>query len=122
MIQTTALTLLLPLMSLLFVACLGYHLLWRVPLQDGSLKAIVEVKRSKRFANGTRLRVVYTGHKGLDEWLLTPVIFYEGLLDRPKLPHLLMLLDVHLSMQTTATVMLVQLAAVHRLPGPLVAA
>ncbi|KAF2167840.1 hypothetical protein M409DRAFT_21986 [Zasmidium cellare ATCC 36951] len=106
---------------LLILAYKGYDLLWGVPRRDGSLKAIVEVKRNKRFPNGNALTAKYTGSETLDQWMITPVILYEGLLDGSNLPYFLMLLDVHASMQATSTVMLVRLAAVHALPTSLTA-
>ncbi|RLL94185.1 hypothetical protein CFD26_103094 [Aspergillus turcosus] len=87
------------------LAWLGYHCLWSISLRNATA-AIIEVKKTSRFADGTPLIRRFTPFSSLDEKLLPAVIFYNGLLDASDPVHRLLLVDIHSTMQTTALCML----------------
>ncbi|EEQ31722.1 conserved hypothetical protein [Microsporum canis CBS 113480] len=93
------------------LAWLGYYLLWTAALRHGARAAMVAVKRTNRFPDGTPLIQRYTPIAALDRQLISAVIFYHGLLDGTDPAHGLLLVDVHSTMQATALCIMAQTRA-----------
>ncbi|PLB39707.1 uncharacterized protein BDW47DRAFT_11863 [Aspergillus candidus] len=103
----------LPVWRLLFstgycggLAWLGYYCLWSVSLRHATA-AIMEVRRTSRFADGTPLLRRFSPFPTLDAKLVPAVIFYNGLMDGSDPVHRLLLVDIHSTMQATALCILV---------------
>lgn len=84
----------------------GYDALWGSMARNGVAQAIGAVKLAGVLPDGNKLRRIYTGVTSIDNMLLSPVVFYDGLMRARNPTYRAMLLSVFSTMQSTSFCML----------------
>ncbi|KAK2028329.1 hypothetical protein LX32DRAFT_720594 [Colletotrichum zoysiae] len=89
------------------LSLVGYDSLWGRIIRSGVVASIASVKQTGMFPNGDRLRTVFTSLRGLDQFLVPAVIFYNDILSNNSIADRMLLVSLFTTMQTTAHCMLV---------------
>ncbi|EFZ03792.2 hypothetical protein MAA_00866 [Metarhizium robertsii ARSEF 23] len=84
------------------LAAVGYDALWGSLVKNGTATAFGAVKASGTLPDGNLLQKVYTKIPFLDQFLLSPVIFYDALLRDRNPVYRSLLVSLFSTMQTTA--------------------
>ena len=88
------------------LSAVGFNYLWGELIRNGAAQAIGAVRRGGVFPDGTIVRRTFTGLPGLDSYVLSPVIFYDGVTNGQNLAHHLLLVSLFSTMQSTSVCML----------------
>lgn len=80
----------------------GYDALWGQLIRNGTAKAIGAVKAAGTLPDGNVLRQVYTALPAIDRLLISPVIFYDGLMCDRNPTFRALLVSLFCTMQTTS--------------------
>ncbi|KAA6416222.1 MAG: hypothetical protein FRX48_00942 [Lasallia pustulata] len=88
------------------LSAVGFNYLWGELIRNGAAQAIGAVRRGGVFPDGTIVRRTFTGLPGLDSYVLSPVIFYDGVTNGQNLAHRLLLVSLFSTMQSTSVCML----------------
>lgn len=84
------------------LAAIGYDALWGTLIKSGTAKAIAAVKATGTLPDGNILRQIYTGLPSIDRLLISPVIFYDGLMRQRNPIFRSLLVGLFCTMQTTS--------------------
>lgn len=88
------------------LSAVGLNFLWGELIRNGAAEAIGAVRKTAVFPDGTILRRAFTGLSGLDSYVLSPVIFYDGVTNGQNQAHRLMLVSLFSTMQSTSVCIL----------------
>lgn len=87
-------------------AAVGYDVLWGKFIRNGTAKAIGSIKDSGFLPDGNVLRQVYTTFPSIDRLLISPVLFYDGLMCERDPTYRSLLVSLFSTMQTTSFCMI----------------
>ncbi|OCK83577.1 hypothetical protein K432DRAFT_281892, partial [Lepidopterella palustris CBS 459.81] len=96
---------LLPASYFALLCGLGFQVFWIEMLQNETARSIGLVKKSSIFENREPLRTHYTGLQRLDNYMLSPVIFYQDVTSGAHLNSTLLLIALFSTMQSCAVCM-----------------
>jgi hypothetical protein len=85
---------------------IGYEALWGTLIRNGTAKAIGAVKAAGTLPDGSILQQVYTAVPFVDRLLVSPVIFYDGLMRERDPTFRSLLVSLFSTMQTTSFCMI----------------
>jgi hypothetical protein len=88
------------------LTAIGYDTLWGKIIQNGTAKAIGAVKAAGTLPDGSTLRHIYTALPSIDRLLISPVIFYDGLMRDRNPTFRSLLVSLFSTMQMTSFCMI----------------
>jgi len=84
------------------LTAIGHDALWGTMVRNGTAKAIGAIKVAGTLPDGNVLRHVYTALPWIDRLLISPVIFYDGLMRDRNPTFRSLLVSLFCTMQTTS--------------------